>query len=573
MKYLDLDGLKHLKTKMDDLYLSTNNATKIRDKINLTTETKLSLAAKYALLSNNSVVFYVIADSSGKLPSSETRVNVNSDITSLVGAEGANVGDMFIIGKLNSLPVYKIIPLNDAKADTSDFKGTNGVMTPWDKARVNKVDNIETTANNAANNLPTYGESNMNNALETGVYPWCTLGRPSGADGAFTCITKKSTTKDSNGYWTIEQTAYGREAEKGQVYKRVIFKQDDKDGEYTDWVELANLVNYSVNQFGGVTITTNMYPTPNNKVILKAGIFQESENGHLKNYGILNIDHIYGLESTVKSDTSVWNTNGGTIDLSDYSKTVKYVTKKQKKVPYKIVCRKSIRLGATAENGNLVKYFSHRPSIVLVADATYQIFVNDKVRECEDINPINIEASINKKDANTFLFTISDEHIASGAVTFKAENVPELFWIDKIEYKDDITKIYIKSQRAIGLTACTDSSYLQICNGKVVAKTVYNTLSSVGVSKYEGEEINNRDYSFYQRKRSLIKCFKEGKWNTMFNDENKRIYKPKMQKVKRLNGGVGYVKRYYKGVVVGKVSFYASSCKKGKKVALVLKEK
>lgn len=242
MEFLDLDGLKTFKSKLDDLYLSTNNATKIRGKINLTRETKLTLANKYAVLSNNSVVFYLITDSTGKLPStSETRININPDITSLVSAEGANVGDIFIIGKLSSLPVYRIIPLNDAKAETTDFKGTNGVMTPWDKTRVNKVNAIEATANNAANNLPTYGESNMNNALNTGVYPWCTLGRPSGATGAFTCITKKSTTKDGNGYWTIEQTAYGREAELGQVYKRVIFKQDGKDAEYSDWINVSSL--------------------------------------------------------------------------------------------------------------------------------------------------------------------------------------------------------------------------------------------------------------------------------------------------------------------------------------------
>lgn len=248
MEFLDLDGLKTFKSKLDDLYLSTNNATKIRGKINLTRETKLTLANKYAVLSNNSVVFYLITDSTGKLPStSETRININPDITSLVSAEGANVGDIFIIGKLNNLPVYRIIPLNDAKAETTDFKGTNGVMTPWDKTRVNKVNAIEATANNAANNLPTYGESNMNNALNTGVYPWCTLGRPSGATGAFTCITKKSTTKDSNGYWTIEQTAYGRQGELGQIYKRVIFKQDGKDAEFTDWINVSSLgIIYSI---------------------------------------------------------------------------------------------------------------------------------------------------------------------------------------------------------------------------------------------------------------------------------------------------------------------------------------
>lgn len=289
MEFLDLDGLKTFKSKLDDLYLSTNNATKIRGKINLTKETKLTLANKYAVLSNNSIVFYLITDSTGKLPStSETRININSDITSLVSAEGANVGDIFIIGKLSSLPVYRIIPLNDAKAETTDFKGTNGVMTPWDKTRVNKVNAIEATANNAANNLPTYGESNMNNALNTGVYPWCTLGRPTGAKGAFTCITKKSTTKDGNGYWTIEQTAYGRQDEEGQIYKRVIFKQDGKDAEYSKWINVTTFGVRGIRLEGSegpsnnsliYKNSKNLSITDNNCVSISSGDFQFSING------------------------------------------------------------------------------------------------------------------------------------------------------------------------------------------------------------------------------------------------------------------------------------------------------
>jgi FlaG/FlaF family flagellin (archaellin) len=145
--------------------------------INLTTENAVTLAAKYAKVANNSINFYVIADSRGKLPSSETRININSGIASLVGAEGANVGDLFVVGKLSLKPVYKIIPLNDAKAENSTYKGTQGVVTPWDKSQINKIASIESTANAAKNNMPTYGESNMNNALRTGMYPWCTLGR------------------------------------------------------------------------------------------------------------------------------------------------------------------------------------------------------------------------------------------------------------------------------------------------------------------------------------------------------------------------------------------------------------
>ena len=246
-KYLDYEGLQKFKECADAKYLPQKGTIPITDKINLTSENVLTLGAKVAKVANNSMNFYIIADSQGKLPSSETRINIPSSITSLVGAEGANVGDIFVVAKLNSLPVYRIIPLNDAKAANSTYAGTNGVMTPWDKSRVNKVDSIEETANaaigratNALNNLPTFSESNMNNALATGVYPWCTLGRPANSTGAYTCITIHSTTKDSGGFDTIEQTAYGRQGELGKVYKRIIFK-NDSETQFGDWLEISNL--------------------------------------------------------------------------------------------------------------------------------------------------------------------------------------------------------------------------------------------------------------------------------------------------------------------------------------------
>lgn len=238
-KYIDLEGLKEFKKKADSTYLVNKNSVPITNTINLTTETAITLAAKYAKVSNNSVQFYVIADSSGTIPSSETRVNINSSITTLVGAEGANVGDMFIVGKLSLKPVYQIIPLNDAKASNSNYKGTNGVVTPEDKATLNKVSSIETTANNALNHLPTYTESNMNNALSRGVYPWCTLGRPANSTGAYTLVTIHTTTKDNANYDTIEQTAYGREGELGRIYKRIIFK-NDSETQYGDWILIGN---------------------------------------------------------------------------------------------------------------------------------------------------------------------------------------------------------------------------------------------------------------------------------------------------------------------------------------------
>lgn len=245
-QYLDLDGLKKFKEQADAAYLPIKGTIPLTGSINLTTESVASLGIKYAKVANNSINFYVIADSSGKLPSSETRININSDITSLVGAEGANVGDLFVIGKLSLKPVYKIIPLNDAKATNSTYAGTNGVMTPWDKMEINKIDIIQGTAdsalnraNNALNNLPTLKESNMNNALKTGVYPWCTLGRPTGSTGAYTLLTLASTTQDSAGYTTIEQTAYGRESDEiGKIFKRIIFKKDSIVS-FGDWINVT----------------------------------------------------------------------------------------------------------------------------------------------------------------------------------------------------------------------------------------------------------------------------------------------------------------------------------------------
>lgn len=308
-QFIDYEGLQKFKECADAKYLPQKGTIPITDKINLTSENVLTLGAKVAKVANNSMNFYIIADSQGKLPSSETRINIPSSITSLVGAEGANVGDIFVVAKLNSLPVYRIIPLNDAKAANSTYAGTNGVMTPWDKSRVNKVDSIEGTANNALNrannalnNLPTFSESNMNNALATGVYPWCTLGRPANSTGAYTCITIHSTTKDSSGFDTIEQTAYGRQGELGKVYKRIIFK-NDSETQFGDWLEISN-----------VTSATKKSKPKTQYIIGKAIPIGNLNGGarlnaYLMKFGCFTfkLSHVPQLSELVCGDTSSWN--------------------------------------------------------------------------------------------------------------------------------------------------------------------------------------------------------------------------------------------------------------------------
>ena len=99
------------------------------------------------------IVLALITDSKGNIPSTtETRININSEITSMVGVKGANVGDAFIIGRLSeSQPIFKVLPLFNSKIAENGFYGTEGVMTPSDKMRINKVDALETTVNSIIN--------------------------------------------------------------------------------------------------------------------------------------------------------------------------------------------------------------------------------------------------------------------------------------------------------------------------------------------------------------------------------------------------------------------------------------
>ncbi|OYP60435.1 hypothetical protein [Prevotella sp. P3-122] len=207
--------------------------------------TAVTMAAVYAALGNNQMRFYLVTDADGGFTGGS--VTAAGAVAKLFGKDslGVSVGDICVIAKLNSLPVYRILPLNDAKAASGDFPGADGLETIWDKTQVNKIPGIETTANEARRMgasayMPSLGEQNMNNALQPGVYPWCTLGRPNSSTGAYTCIVRKSYNADGGGYYTIEQTAYGREGELGQVYKRIIFqKNDGSDTQYGEWIRVS----------------------------------------------------------------------------------------------------------------------------------------------------------------------------------------------------------------------------------------------------------------------------------------------------------------------------------------------
>lgn len=242
----DIKDKSVTESKVDDELMSKINATSgmgISGICNIAnSSTAVTMSAISAGLANGTIKLYLVGDSSGRLPSSESRVTAASAVAKLFGKDllGASVGDIIIIAKLNYMPVYRILPLNDAKAASGNFPGADGIETIWDKTQINKIPGLESAVNAAKNNLPTYSESNMNNALWTGFYPWCTLGRPDGSTGAYTLLTLASTTKDSAGYTTIEQTAYGRQGDElGKIFKRIIFKKDT-EVQFGDWLEITN---------------------------------------------------------------------------------------------------------------------------------------------------------------------------------------------------------------------------------------------------------------------------------------------------------------------------------------------
>lgn len=216
---------------------SSGSSIPVSGVLNLTSAaTAIQLGTIYMGLTNNTLRFYVVGDSTGTIPSSESYVTVNSSVKTLIGAGGASVGDILIVGKLSSKPVYKLLPLNDAKPANGNFPGADGLETVWDKTQINKIPGIESAMSNIS--PQTRDGSNMNDCLQSGFYPWCTLGRPSGATGAFSLAVRRSSTADNAGYYTVEQTCYGREAELGQVWTRMVFDKGGGVTDFMDWIRI-----------------------------------------------------------------------------------------------------------------------------------------------------------------------------------------------------------------------------------------------------------------------------------------------------------------------------------------------
>lgn len=194
------------------------------------------LKTQAAALDNNQVLIATMMSSAGALTG---KIALSSDtyVPSSLRGKGAFNGDLLFALKSVLGVSYIVVPVNDAKAAEGDFPGCDGLETVWDKTQVNKIPALESRV--GANDFPSRTGDNMNDNLMSGVYPWCTLGRPAGSDGAFTLVVKRTTTADNNGFSTVEQTAYGREnSVSGRIFKRIIFVKGE-DKQYGEWIEIG----------------------------------------------------------------------------------------------------------------------------------------------------------------------------------------------------------------------------------------------------------------------------------------------------------------------------------------------
>lgn len=173
---------------------------------------------------------------------------------------------------------------------------------------------------------PTRSTANMNDCLQTGFYPWCTLGRPTGATGAFSLAVRRASTPDYQGYYTVEQTCYGREAEQGQVWTRMVFDKGGSASPDTDYMEWIR-VDGGVGQEGGMDpVTVRLSCGGDLKANLSRdlavgesiAIFRRtrmnyySDSGGAYKYTYLATDHdVFDENDNIASGLNLWDTMAG----------------------------------------------------------------------------------------------------------------------------------------------------------------------------------------------------------------------------------------------------------------------
>lgn len=238
MAYLNESGLKQAFTEIGDRYKSTFKGKGVIDATSAS-------APDLSKMKDNEVWVYVIASGSSVSGGSVTfNSTLALSLFKTTNSVGASLGDLLMVLNYNGTKICHVWPLNDAKAADGSFPGADGLETVWDKTQINKIPSIQNSVAGIENReAKTRGTGNMNEALDSGFYPYCTLGRPSGSDeGAwYTLRTWKSKDADSSGFYTIEQLALCRGGNFfGRVYYRQVYHNADDSSQdvFMDWTLL-----------------------------------------------------------------------------------------------------------------------------------------------------------------------------------------------------------------------------------------------------------------------------------------------------------------------------------------------
>lgn len=233
-------------------------------------------------------------------------------------------------GKVSLCIVNSVTPGPNGRLYPVSYKSTKVGSTQTSMATLSIlgdfVENPNTPWKMTSDAFTSRGGGDANWCLDSGVYPWVVVNVPTGNDGAFTLVVHKTASPDGGGYYTIDQTAYGRQGEETMyVYKRLLFYKPATPG--TDEVDILengaawHKINNS--NSGGLNITTENGLLSNIKIGYEPGTNVNSiaaqpgshhcivdENG-TKGIGYANIDIVSHWNNTHTVTITVVSNHGG----------------------------------------------------------------------------------------------------------------------------------------------------------------------------------------------------------------------------------------------------------------------
>ena len=218
--------------------------------INITSASAATtLKNAYNALEVNRMQFYIITDSNGLFLGD--KVTAHADVAALFSKDalGASVGDLLVLGKYKmvvNVAVYRIIPLNDAKAADGSFPGADGLESVWDKTQVNKVPSLESKQGllNRGNSFKYFTADNYNidQCLDCGVYLYGRTGRsmPGNHSDEYYIVDVRTRFSISDNKFYIMQSVHSANyANRSFVRLIVTDSLTNYYGTYSDWVQVS----------------------------------------------------------------------------------------------------------------------------------------------------------------------------------------------------------------------------------------------------------------------------------------------------------------------------------------------